>query len=362
MSAAAMSSYRCETAREMLQRKRERRQYMSTGCPILDATLGGGFPCGGITELVGEAGCGKTQFCLSLALRCVLPEEQGGMGGTACYLTCGEGSFPVSRLSQLMQCYQQHGAPSLLSKVLIDECRTSEDVMDNLLRRLPQKCKSDDVRLVIIDSVAGMYRTEYDTSVFDDVKQRTMSFFRLSTELKILADAYHLCVVVVNQVTAAVSNSNGHSSCDPSLLCHAPLGSSFSHQPDPQPALGLSWTHCINTRIILRRDARGFLSSWNNSEGHDENDHNGGRVELKLGPEPEHVPNSADPLGVAMTAPAPAPVPVPVPVQAGVPAPGVRPLAGMRRLLLVEFSPLTRQEGVPCCGYVITNGGVKGCP
>lgn len=40
----------------------------STGCPIIDKTLNGGIRLGQITELYGESGCGKTQFCIQMSL------------------------------------------------------------------------------------------------------------------------------------------------------------------------------------------------------------------------------------------------------------------------------------------------------
>jgi RecA/RadA recombinase len=40
----------------------------STGCPIIDQTLGGGIRLGQITELYGESGCGKTQLCIQMSL------------------------------------------------------------------------------------------------------------------------------------------------------------------------------------------------------------------------------------------------------------------------------------------------------
>jgi RecA/RadA recombinase len=40
----------------------------STGCPIIDTTLGGGIRLGQITELYGESGCGKTQLCIQMSL------------------------------------------------------------------------------------------------------------------------------------------------------------------------------------------------------------------------------------------------------------------------------------------------------
>lgn len=53
--------------------------YCTTGCSILDAALKGGIPTFGITELYGEAGTGKTQLCLQLALCAQFSQSYGGL-------------------------------------------------------------------------------------------------------------------------------------------------------------------------------------------------------------------------------------------------------------------------------------------
>ncbi len=45
-------------------------QRLTTGCPLLDATLQGGLRTGHLHEIVGESNCGKTQLCLQLLLTC----------------------------------------------------------------------------------------------------------------------------------------------------------------------------------------------------------------------------------------------------------------------------------------------------
>jgi len=52
-------------------------------------------------KIAGEAGAGKTQTALCLALQAQLPVEQGGLGGKTAYLCCGEGDFPIRRYAQL---------------------------------------------------------------------------------------------------------------------------------------------------------------------------------------------------------------------------------------------------------------------
>lgn len=52
---------------------------LSTGCPVLDQLLRGGLPVGGVTELSGESGAGKTQLALQLCLSVQYPVVHGGL-------------------------------------------------------------------------------------------------------------------------------------------------------------------------------------------------------------------------------------------------------------------------------------------
>ena len=54
---------------------------LTSGCDVLDSVLRGGFPCGALTEIAGEASCGKTQICLQLLLAAQLPRYLGGLEG-----------------------------------------------------------------------------------------------------------------------------------------------------------------------------------------------------------------------------------------------------------------------------------------
>jgi RAD51-like protein 2 len=66
----------------------------------LDTLLGGGVPVGGVTEVSGPPGVGKTQLLMQLAVSAVMPVEFGGLGG-ACIFVDTEGSFVAERLDQM---------------------------------------------------------------------------------------------------------------------------------------------------------------------------------------------------------------------------------------------------------------------
>jgi hypothetical protein len=58
------------------------------------------FPPSFITEIVGPAGVGKTQACLSLAAHACVPVAFGGLGGTVAYVDT-ENAFSPSRLVEV---------------------------------------------------------------------------------------------------------------------------------------------------------------------------------------------------------------------------------------------------------------------
>ena len=63
--------------------------------------------------------------------QCQLPKNMGGIDGTAAYLNCGEGEFPIRRLSQIAQDLENRtstNANSFLSNVHIEQCYTIDDI------------------------------------------------------------------------------------------------------------------------------------------------------------------------------------------------------------------------------------------
>jgi predicted hydrocarbon binding protein len=80
--------------------------------------------------------------------------------------------------------------------------------------------------------MAGVVRSEFDTSRSDDMNIRSGRLFQIAKQLKRLSDTFNLAVVVVNQVTAGGESDR------------------------VVPALGHAWAHCVNTRIMLYRDTR----------------------------------------------------------------------------------------------------------
>lgn len=221
-------------------------------CQGLDDLLGGGIhPCG-ITEISGIAGVGKTQLVMQLLLQAQLPGELGGLNGKAIYLCCGEGNFPIRRLLDIAEGFEVHYSGSghsvkgaeMLENVLIERVRNSDELQVLVKDRLGGIIAQNGVRLVVIDSIAGLLRNEFTGKGESIVRARVLQ--DLGQAMKALSSAFGAPFVVTNQVTADASNISG-----------ARYGIMAQ---DHLPAMGLSWSECVNTSILLTRSTgRGSL-------------------------------------------------------------------------------------------------------
>lgn len=206
-------------------------EFLSTGCKILDNFLSGGYSLKGITEIAGESSSGKTQFCLQAALSVQMPRSAGGLDAGAVYI-CTEDRFPSPRLQQLLKVQankfqSQESISKLGDNIFIEHIPDSDSLKKCVLVQLPLLMKQRQIGLVVIDSIAGAYRSDYDAS--EGAIKRAQELRKIATFLHLLAREHHLAVICVNQVTAVP----GH-------------GSSV-------PALGLAWANLVTNRLQLYR-------------------------------------------------------------------------------------------------------------
>lgn len=314
---------------------------LSIGDAKLDSLLRGGFPCQGITEVSGEAGAGKTQFCLTLCLQCHLEKTYGGLHGNAVYLSCGEGLFPQRRLEELaLQLSHKYLALSphnpyydkdkFMDDVYIQEFHTLERVLEVLADDVPKMCNKRNTKLVIVDSIAGIARTEFkqdskgsnisstsnSSSIstkrnFSESQQiRLHTLHQIALRLKWIADTFSVCVIVVNQVSASGFREQNEAAWSG---LHMDIADSYSGFSDgiifyPKtfsvtPSLGLFWSNMVNTRILLERDSTNIrhTSMEPAIEGDKENDQDGNASVVS-------GTNNNRPPSTNAAAPAPAPV------------------------------------------------------
>jgi DNA-repair protein XRCC3 len=236
----------------------------SSGCPVLDRFLGGGFACRQVTELAGEAGAAKTQLCLQLLLAAQLPAERGGLAGAAVYV-CTEGEPPMGRLRKLAAALPLRHPPAALAglpdpaaNIFLEAGADSAAALLARLERLRPLLASAAaapgrrVRLLVVDSVAAALRDLGEhAGGAGALAARTELAFRLSALLRRYADEHDLAVVVVNQAVDAVEGGGGGARGGDGA--GGPALASGGRRV--APALGLAWANCVNARLFLAREA-----------------------------------------------------------------------------------------------------------
>jgi RAD51-like protein 1 len=180
--AAAIAPKPC-IAWEHLQIRQQKIAFLATGLDDLDKALRGGISVGTVTELVGPAGVGKTQFAMMLSVLAALPEEDYGGFGEDCGVLYfdTEGKFQASRLHEMARHkvprYFDHSSTlhaeanlsKLLQRVRVSRVHSCEELMEQL-ERLEATVIEHKVRLVIVDSVAALVRQEFDAGSLFQVK------------------------------------------------------------------------------------------------------------------------------------------------------------------------------------------------
>ncbi|CAI7731369.1 unnamed protein product [Closterium sp. NIES-54] len=203
--------------------------HLTTGSKELDAILQGGVETGSITEIYGEFRTGKTQLCLTLAVTCQLPVADGGGEGRALWIDT-EGTFRPERLEEIAPRY------GLITTEVLDNIAYARahntDHQTQLLIEAASMMSESRFSLIIVDSVTGLYRTDY--SGRGELAARQMHLARFLRTLQRLADEFSCAVVVTNQVVASVE------------------GNMFAG-PQVKPIGGNIMAHSSTTRLYVRK-------------------------------------------------------------------------------------------------------------
>lgn len=180
-----------ETRKEMIK--------ITTGVKSLDLLLGGGVETLSLTEVFGEFRAGKTQFCHTLCVTCQMPVESGGGGGKVIYIDT-EGTFRPERVAEIARA-RGLDHTEVLDNVLYARLTNSTQQI-KMIPKIAAIITSDEMpyRLVIIDSIMGLFRVDY--SGRGELADRQQKLNRHLSSLSKLAGNLKVAVVIVNQVTA----------------------------------------------------------------------------------------------------------------------------------------------------------------
>ncbi|KAG6490721.1 DNA repair protein XRCC3 homolog isoform X1 [Zingiber officinale] len=221
-------------------------QKLTLGCPLLDHRLRGGLPVGSVTEIAGESASGKTQICLQILLSALLPPSRGGLSAASLFIH-SEFPFPLRRLRALSS---SSSLSDPLDHIFVAAAHSPHDLLsllaaaESLVARPPTRLP---IRLIVIDSIAALFRSDFDNTP-SDLKKRSFLFFKIAAKLKEQARRFGLVVVVTNQVVDVVGSEDG-----PGRLRVGNYAYLCSSGRQVCPALGISWANCVNTRLFLSR-------------------------------------------------------------------------------------------------------------
>jgi len=215
---------------------------LPTYCKLLDSQLDGGIVYPGITEICGESGSGKTQLAIHLCLTAQLESIRHNDPAGALYIST-EDAFPTKRLYQMAQYFnKQHATASacpsnLTDRIYIEHCGDLEDLWSLLDVRLNALLSKVKVKLIVIDSIAALFRTEYDLS---EMHERAIMLAKFGRLLHDISFKKNLCVVCINQVSDVFDEKRTALNANDGCRSVA-------------PALGLTWSYYVNTRLMIGR-------------------------------------------------------------------------------------------------------------
>jgi DNA repair protein RadA len=189
------------TGKDVFEQRKGVRK-LKTRVPELDDLLGGGFETQAITEMYGEFGSGKSQIVHQMAVNVQLPEEDGGLAGSAIYIDT-ENTFRPERIEQMVIGLGIDADPAdFLENIHVARAHTSDHqilMLDTARERAAELRESDKpVRLFIIDSLTSHFRAEYAGRGTLAARQQKLN--RHLHDLFKLADENNAVGLVTNQV------------------------------------------------------------------------------------------------------------------------------------------------------------------
>lgn len=169
---------------------------VTTGSQELDDVLHGGVETGSVIEFFGEFRTGKTQIMHQLCVNVQLPKEKGGLEGRALYIDT-EGTFRPERIIQMSEGLDLD-YKEVLKNIIYGRAYNSDHQI-LLVKEATNLIKEKNIKLIVIDSLIGHFRSEYIGRGTLATRQQTINAHL--HDLLRLCDIYpDLAIVLTNQV------------------------------------------------------------------------------------------------------------------------------------------------------------------
>ena len=176
---------------------------ISTGSFDLNKLLEGGYESDIITTLYGSGGSGKSNFGIIVAT------SQARKGNKVIFMDT-EGGFSSDRFKQVHQGTKEEIETALQNILLLKPTSFAEQEKD--FQKLLVHVKKRDASLIIIDSIAMLYRLELGDAITSKDNERIAEVNRkLAKQLRSLneiARKQNIPVIVTNQVYSSFASNN----------------------------------------------------------------------------------------------------------------------------------------------------------
>lgn len=241
-----------QTALSLLE-QRIQNEYSAGHLPTrlkgLDAALCGGIPFGVLTELVGPAGIGKTQFCLKLSLLASLPSSHGGLDARVIYIDV-ESKFSSKRLIEIginsfPEVFHMEGmAQEMAGRILVLRPASLSEFTESL-QQIKVSLLQHQVKLLIVDSMTALVSGEYEQ---DPPRQHSLGWH--ISFIKSLAEFSRIPVVMTNQVRSqSFDDVSRYSFQGP--IRDGNIDDPTRYGSHLVAALGINWAHAVTIRLVL---------------------------------------------------------------------------------------------------------------
>lgn len=155
---------------------------VSTGSEPIDSFLKGGLETGIITNVFGESGSGKTNFCVQVAA------HLADQGEKVVYIDTEKGFSPER--------FKQIASEDALDNLVVNEPLDFQE-QEEAIESLENIVEENDASIVIVDSMVSLYRLKAKGDQYQEINQRLSQ--QLS-ELSKIARKEDIPVLITNQV------------------------------------------------------------------------------------------------------------------------------------------------------------------
>jgi len=170
-------------------------EYIKIGISSLDKLFGNGIETKATTEIYGEFGSGKTQFCHTMAVRAQLPKNKGGLGGKVLWID-SENTFRPDRIVTIAK-HMGLDPDKALDNIIHSKAFNST-FQQIILEESENIIKKENIRLIISDSATGLFRSDYVGR--GNLSNRQGALNKYVTRASRISETYNCAVILTNQV------------------------------------------------------------------------------------------------------------------------------------------------------------------